>query len=334
MISTAQPMPPQAEKPETAKEATPFFTLLDLAYVLYLGPVRLAARMLPPRVFLALCQSMIQLAEGTWRGARDRVARNMRVTFPGAPDDQIRDWASTAVGGFFNRAAQDLVTRRLIAGDHLGRVTLTGLEHLDVARAEGRGVVIFSAHFLATRLARCVLQARGMPILSTRQKTPPRRRVSGWGRRVLQPSYGRLLHQLVQDEVFVEEAGSTLRILRRLREGGIVSAFLDGNVSRQRSTQPLFGVPMAFGVGILEVVRLTRAPLVPVVSFGDWRHLTIEFSAPLDLADAPDRPSFVAANMPRVATAIEDQIRRHPDQWEYWMLGWPGRWDLDAFNPS
>jgi lauroyl/myristoyl acyltransferase len=323
-------MPTLTHEPDTVTGRSPLVTPLDLAYLIYLYPVRFAARIMPPRVFLVICESLIRLGGVAWRRTRDRAARNMRTVFPAATDDEIRAWAGAAVGGSLNRAFQDLVTRRLIAGDHLKHVKITGLHHLEAARSEGRGVLVFSGHFLATRLARCYLEARGVPMLATRLGRPPARRVGRIGRR-LQPSYLRLLNDVIRNEVLVEEPGSSLRILRRLREGGIVNALLDTGIRRNLSAQTQPGRPTPRSAGILEVVRLTRAPMVPVAWFGDWRSLTIEFLQPLDLVDAHDRPSFVAANMPRIFATLEELIRRHPEQWE--VFGWAWRTG-DAFRRS
>lgn len=170
-------------------------------------------------------------------------------------------------------------------------------------------------------------------MLATRKGTPPSRRVGRWGHRVLQPAYERLLDEVIRDEVFVGESGTALRILRRLREGGIVYAHVDSE-SPRGTTQALLGQPTELSVGLLEVIRLTRAPLVPVAWVGDWRRLTIEFFEPLALADISDRKSFVTANMPPIIAKLEDLIRRHPDQWEYWVLGWPASLEHDAFGGS
>jgi Kdo2-lipid IVA lauroyltransferase/acyltransferase len=324
-------MPTLTHAPHTAMGRSPLITPLDLAYLIYLYPVRFAARLMPPHVFLGICESLIRLGAVAWRGRRDRAARNLRATFPAATDNEIRGWAAAVVGGSFNRAFQDLVTRRLIAGDHLKHVKVTGLHHLEAARSEGRGVLVFSGHFLAARLARCYLEARGMPMLSTRVGRPSARRASRIGRQLLQPSYVRLLNEVIRNEVFVEEPGSSLRLLRRLREGGIVSALLDTGIRHNLSAPTMPGRPLPRGVGILEVVRLTRAPMVPVAWFGDWRSLTIEFLQPIDLVDTPDRRSFLAANLPRIDATIEELIRRRPDQWE--VFGWAWR-NRDAFSRS
>ena len=308
---------------------SPLITLVDLAHLIYLYPLRFAARIMPPHVFLGICESLIPLGAVAQRKTRQRVTRNLRATFPAASDDQIRAWAVAAVAGSLNRAFQDLVTRKLIAGDHLKDVKITGLQNLESARAQGRGVVVFSGHFLAGRLARRYLEAKGMPILVTRVGRPSTRRSSRIGR-LLKPSYVRLLHEVIETEVFVEERGSSLRILRRLREGGMVNAHLDAGIRRNLYASTMPDRPGVRGIGILEVVRLTRAPMVPVAWFGDWRSMTIEFLPPLDLVDAPDRLSFVAANMPRITATIEELIGRHPEQWE--MFGWEKR-KHEEFRP-
>ncbi len=318
-------MPTPTDEPRTAVGRSPLMTSLDLARLIYLYPVRLAARIMPPHVFLGVCESLIPLVLVVWRGKRDRVARNMRATFPAASDDEIRGWACAAVAASLYRAVQDLVTRRLIAGDHLKPVKITGLHHLEAARSQGRGVLVFTGHFLAGRLARCYLEAKGIPMLVTRVGRPSGRRVGRIDRRLLQPSYIRLVHEVIRDEVMIEEPGSSLRILRRLREGGIVNALLDAGIRRRLSAPTMAGGSIPRGVGMLEVVRLTRAPMVPVAWFGDRRGLSIEFLQPLDLVDTADRLSFFAANMPRITATIEELIRRRPDQWEVFGWDWPNR---------
>lgn len=307
-------------------------TPLDLAYLVYLYPGRFAARALPPRLFMHGCHALIRLALRAVGGPRRRVAASMRAAFPTATEDQVQAWAAAAVEGFLVRAAQDLVTSRLVAGGHLADVQIEGAEHLEAARAAGRGAVVCSGHFLATRLARCWLAARGMPMQPTRKGILPTRRVGRLGHQVLQPAYERFLHEMIGDEILVRERGSTLRILRHLREGGTVYAHLDTKFASRSTTHPFLGRLEEFGAGLLEVIYLTRAPLVPVAFAGDWRRLRIAFSEPLALAEAPDRGSFVRDNVPRVAATLEGLIRRHPDQWEYWVLGWPGNLEQHVFG--
>lgn len=315
-----------------AAESRAPITFLDLAYVAYLYPGRLTARLLSPRLFMTACHALVRRAGRRLAGPRRRVAASMRASFPAATVDQVQVWAEGAVEGFLVRAAQDLVTRRLVAGDHLKDVTVKGMEHLETARASGRGVVIGSGHFLATRLARCWLASRGISMRSTRKAIPPARGVSRWGHRVLQPAYERFLHEVIRDEIIVTERGSTLRMLRHLREGGLLYAHLDTKFASWTVPHTLLGQPVTVGAGLLEILYLTKAPLVPVQFAGDWRRLHIEFFEPLTLIEASDRQSFVHRNVAVITATLEDLIRRQPDQWEYWVLGWPAVLDRHAFG--
>jgi KDO2-lipid IV(A) lauroyltransferase len=281
------------------------------------------ARVLSPRLFMTACHAVARLAARRLAGPRRRVAAGMRAIFPAVPEEQVQAWATAAVEGFLVRAAQDLVTTRLVVNGQLRHVTVQGAQHLETARAAGRGVVICSGHFLATRLARRWLASQGISMRSTRKAIPPTRTMSRWGRRVLQPAYERFLHEVIRDEIFVAERGSTLRILRHLREGGILYAHLDTNFSSRAVEHPLLGQPERIGAGLLEALHLTGAPLVPAEFAGDWRRLRIEFFEPLTLVEARDRQSFVLRNVALIVTTLEELIRRQPDQWEYWMLGWP-----------
>ncbi len=303
---------------------------MDLAYLTYLYPGRLAARVLPAPLFMRACHALIRQAARGLGGPRRRVAQCMRAGFPAASEDEVQRWAAAAVEGFLVRAAQDLVTRRLVAGGHVA-VTLEGAEHLEAARAGGRGAVVCSGHFLATRLARCWLAARGMPMHATRKGLVPPRPVSRWGRRLLQPAYERFLHDVIQDEIFVAERGSTLLILKHLRQGGTLYAHLDTAFARRSTAQPFLGRQEEFGAGLLEVIHLTGAPLVPAAFAGDWRGLHVEFFEPFALAPAADRDAFVSENAPKLAAVLEGLVQRQPAQWEYWVLGWPGELGQHVF---
>jgi KDO2-lipid IV(A) lauroyltransferase len=331
-LEKARPTTATRDAPAAVAKPRAFLTPLDLAYLVYLYPGRLAARILPPPLFMRGCQALIRLILPAFGGARRRVARSMRAAFPAATEQQVQAWAAAAVEGFLVRAAQDLVTRRLVAGGHPGEAKVEGAEHLEAALAAGRGAVVCSGHFLATRLARCWLAARGFPMLVTRRGVPPPRSVSRWGHRVLQVAYDRVLHEVIRDEVLVGQRSSTLRVLRHLRDGGIVYANLDASLRGRSTTHPLLGSLKEFGTGLLEMIHLTGVPLVPAEFVGDWRRLHITFLAPLALVEAPDGKAFARENLGRVVATLEGLIRRHPDQWEYWVLGWPAPLAQDVFG--
>jgi KDO2-lipid IV(A) lauroyltransferase len=296
-------------------------TGLDLFYLFYLYPLRALARVLPPVAFLRATRPLVGLAGRGRGGARALVAGRMRRALPELSEAEARSLARAAVDRFTARALEDLVARRLVEGGGLPEPRVEGLEHMHEALGQGRGVLLFSGHFFAVRLGRIYLAHSGLPSLGARSaKVPSDRAVGRLGRRYLQPAYQRFLHGVIGDEVFVQDRDLSLRILRRLREGGAVYSHLDARFARETVLLPFLSGEDRFPTGLVEIARLTGAPLVPLRCDGDWWRLRIRFGEPVALEPHADRRTFVADNVARLVAVLEGFVCEHPSEWEGWLL--------------
>ncbi|MEZ5485085.1 MAG: lysophospholipid acyltransferase family protein [Lysobacteraceae bacterium] len=175
------------------------------------------------------------LAEITWpfAGRRRRIAaRNIALCFPTLSADQQKrllreNFRATMTGLLEMIRAWFAPSWRL-----RGLFDVDGLEHVEAARAEGRGVLLLSAHFTAVELA-CRLLNEAID--------PPARmlvRRHGWMPLEALVDAGRRAH-----------AASTLEkkdisgLLRELKAGNAVLYGGDQDFSSQNVFVPFFGIP-------------------------------------------------------------------------------------------
>jgi KDO2-lipid IV(A) lauroyltransferase len=188
--------------------------------------------------------------------------------------------------------------------DLSGRMTITGVHHLEAAIAEGRGVVLIGGHFSAMDIiSQGLAQAVDIDVMYRENKNP----VWEW----LQVS-GRSRYF---DGVI--ERGDTRQTLRRLKAGRAIWYAADQDYGPKHSVfAPFFGVSTATITATARLARFNNSPVIFMKNFRDLDTLTwsIDFSPRVvgfpsgdDIADAT-----------RINGIIEAAIREHPEQY-LWM---------------
>lgn len=294
-------------------------SIKDVVWLVYLYPLKWVVRVMPCRLVLTLGRRLAPLLLPLTRGHRRRIEERARAVADKLPPECPPEWiAREFVRKAAVRALEDLLITRLIRKG-LDRVRISGREHLDKALADGTGVMVVGAHCFANRLAKRYLASQGYDILSVRNRNQKDPAAGRLGRRWLKPRYIAFLGQAIGEEVHPRDRDCGLRILAKLREGGLVHIYLDGAFSREVRKLEFLGKRVKFPVGFLDIVRLTRVPVLPMMCIGDSRDLGICFLPPAELAEAPDREAFIEANVPLLASRLESIILSHPDEWELWV---------------
>ncbi len=187
----------------------------------------------------------------------------------------------------------------------LSRVEMHGTAHLEAAAAQGRGVLLLTAHYGNWELL-AASQALTRYALSV----------------VIRPLDHPLLDRVV--EHFRRRSGVELitrrrglrEILDALRRGRLVGILLDQNVSRGQGVfVPFFGVPASTSRSLAVISLRTGAPVVPVFirRQADGRH-RIEIEPAVAAPPDGDVVAYTAA----FNRAIEEAILRAPEQW-FWL---------------
>ncbi len=292
----------------------------DLAWLVYLYPARWLARILPLRWLYALGDAAAFCGPAFLRAPSKALLRRLGIAFDaGAADPRQRAIARLYFQNAILRFLDDLLMERLIEQRHLRNVEILHIENLTQGLSAGRGAVLISGHFFAGRLAKRHLATIGFPALSVRHHAPPDSKAGRLGMRFLQQRYVALVGRALGDRVSIQDPDCSLKMLARLRGGGLVDCHVDVGFSKDVVRRNFLGREKRFAAGFLHVAKLAGSPLVPIYCAGSSRRLRIEFGPALWLADAADRRSFVETNMTAVIRILEEHIKRDPAGYDLWI---------------
>jgi len=270
---------------------------------LALLPARLLGH-LPLRWSRSFVNALAPVIERLMERRRRIVDRNLELCFPGWDPARRR----TVRKAHFRQLAEAVAEtafcwcHRGPLDEHYGCVE--GLEHLDRARAGGRGVLLITGHTtcleMGGRLFAEQVDVRGVyrrlrnPVLNDFQNT---------GR-------GRYSPGMI-------ERSELKSMIRHLRAGDVVWYAPDQDFGPERSLfVPFFGLMTATSRGPLELARMGRAAVLPMfpIKDPDSGRVTVRMLPAFDNFPS-DEP---AADLRRYNAFLEEQILRQPAQ--YWWL--------------
>ncbi|MBU0609677.1 MAG: lysophospholipid acyltransferase family protein [Armatimonadetes bacterium] len=185
------------------------------------------------------------------------------------------------------------------------RVPLPSLEPIREALASGQGVLVVTAHFgqwewAAIRLAQEL--GRPMSVVARRHKHP---RADGIIREA-RASHGLAI---VDDE-------DRLAMVRVLKSGGVLGVLPDQYVVKGAVSVSFMGRPSWSTPGPAWLARTTGARVFAGFCVRHWDGSFEAFLLPeLEMVATEDREADLVENTQRINAAIEQAIRRTPDNW-------------------
>jgi KDO2-lipid IV(A) lauroyltransferase len=200
----------------------------------------------------------------------------------------------------------------------LARVEISGREHLEGARARGKGVFLLSAHFGSWEIGALAAGLLGEPIAPV---------VRPLDNPLLEAELTRRRSRFGNDVIAKRDAAREL--LRAMRRNGTVAILVDQNVLPQEAVfVPFFGRLAATTPSLALLQLKTGAAVVPVFTWplGDGRY-RLGFEEPI-LADTDrERPRSekVEELTERYMGVTEDAIRRDPHAWLWIHNRWRTR---------
>jgi lauroyl/myristoyl acyltransferase len=283
------------------------------AYVGYRAAADVA-RVLPP----ALAQPLARATSWAWLASqparRHQVARNLERIAPDLPE---RDRRRALISVFENYARY---WHELFWMSDEGATPLLadfdcqGLEHLEAAHAQGRGVVVGLPHLGNWDVAGAWIADRGFPVTTVAETASPPE-LFDW----FVATRERLGMRVVP---LSRSAGSAL--VHDLGAGRVVCLLADRDITGDGVEVRFFGERTRLPGGPALLALRTGAPLLPVgLSFGPgWSHRA-QILAPL----ATERRARLRDDVIRVtqdlASTFEQLIRAAPDQWLMLQPMWP-----------
>ncbi len=177
---------------------------------------------------------------------------------------------------------------------------IRGVEHLDSARDARTGGIVVMVHFGSWDIAASMALAAGHAVTSVMAPVGP-------------PSVTALLawsRRAKQMELFAPETAAR-GLIRALRKGRLVALLVDIPEGGPNTMVEYCRGPVAFSTGPATLARLTGAPIIPVSC---WR-TGARYVVAVQEGWHPSSGEDEEAVMQRVATALEVDPLRLPEQW-------------------
>lgn len=192
-----------------------------------------------------------------------------------------------------------------------------GLENYLQARDRGKGVLVLTGHIGAWELSSFYHSLAGHPM-------------SMVIRRLDNPLVDRFVNRIrcLHGNRVLHKDDFARGLIAAMRTGETVGVLMDTNMTPpQGAFVDFFGQSACTASGVARVAQRTGAAVVP--GFMVWepseKQYVLHFLPPLALVDTDDEERDTVSNTQIFTRALEDIIRRYPDQWLWVHRRWKTR---------
>ena len=279
--------------------------------------VGLAAALLTQQQRWWICRGIGRVASrGRRHDARERIARLGNL-----PAEQ-----AASVDRFleaFRFAATFNVVRALVRGPDF-QIACRGLEHLEAARARGRGAILWVSDFAGAGEVTKIALSRAGHRVKHLSRVEHGFSASVVGIRWLNPIRLRLERRYLDERVVFDRSrpsASMLRLARHLRANGVVSIAAGAHEGRTLVRARFLRGIISLAVGAPRLAAMTDARLIPVFTVarpGVPGTFDVIVEPPLQLAAGANEHETLAAAMAEYLDRLEAQVIRRPEVWVGW----------------
>jgi KDO2-lipid IV(A) lauroyltransferase len=196
-------------------------------------------------------------------------------------------------------------------------VIYEGFENYAQAAAKGRGVLMLTGHIGAWELCAFAQGVYGHPL-------------SFLARPLDNPLLEKLIarYRALSRNTPIDKNNSVREVLKQLRQGKDIGLLIDVNTLESEGVFcDFFGMPACSTTGLAVFALRSDAPVVPGFLIWDEKlnkHV-LRFAPEIPLIRTGDFKEEVALNTARYTRAIEECVRRHPEQWLWIHKRWRTR---------
>jgi KDO2-lipid IV(A) lauroyltransferase len=284
------------------------YASLEVISTVFLALIRL----LPPALFRFVAAPALKLVVLILVPKR-RILRSLTAAFG--------ETYSNATKNGLARGVQDHFARNFLHcflqvrdPEAVRAIRITGLEHLEAARARGRGVVALGAHIGNFALVGARLGIEGYPF-NTLFRVPAEPRIE----KIIQRHTDKFFQRVIPSR---PRRPAVIRILQALKNNEIVFILAD-NLKKGPIETRLFGQRVNSPRGPASLALRAGAPVVPMHLIRNYNgELELIIEPELELVRNGDLADDIGVNTARIITYIEGLIRRYPDQWNWLTVRW------------
>lgn len=274
------------------------------------------ARVLPRRSLLAL-----GAAAGAFVGRVDRrhtaIAReNLRAAFGDAMPEKERERVMRACWRHFGRITFDALAFPRLDDAALGAVLkVEGLDHARGALGQGRGMLVFSAHYGHWEAGAYAMGLLEVPfaVIARPLDNPV------LDRRLLALRRG-------SGNAVIPKRRAVRETMRALARGSGVAILIDQDARADSVFVPFFGRPAATTPTLALLALRTGAPIVPVFATVEPDGtIRVHIESVVETRPTGDRDADVSRVTADCTAIVERWARRNPEQWLWMHRRWKTR---------
>lgn len=295
-----------------------FFKIVEYLLLGIFHLTKTLSRILPPETLSGIFDVFGSIMFYALPGTSRRLQNKISDALPDLADqEEIRRIARRTCSSFLRPMLDLILFWR--HGDRIMReMSIGGMEHLEQADAEGKGVLLLFAHLgsfdlFAVVMAR--LHKPFTPIIFHPRTTPVPKYVSTLA------LFGQMLGCDPLSPVFWVGKDTVKKVRAHLAAGKRVGVTfdVDGNCVVE-----LFGRPAALADGIAHFAIDSGAPIIPFALFHGREPLDrrLVIYEPLRYELTGNRSDDVKTIMTEVAKAGERMVREEPEEWMSWFGLW------------
>jgi len=247
--------------------------------------------------------------------ARPRLEYNLKVACPGLTDAELRRLSWLNFRNHAKAYADLMMLPRTRVSEMRPLLKVSGLEHLEQARAMGKGVLVVSCHMGSYEAVAAIWSATLTPVSFFAEELEPRA-LFEWYR----DTRARLGISVLPLNV-----SGLRKVVQALRDNEMVITAIDRDITGTGRRLPFFGRPAPIPMGPAQMALRMGTPLLPVCVYRLPDDSYMAEAAPLVVVE---RTGDEAADESRVTLdllrPIEEFIRRHPEQWHVPHRIWEG----------
>ena len=242
---------------------------------------------------------------------------NLRLAFPDWTDAQRKAVTRKMVRNLGWMAAEFAHFPRLTKENIENVVILEGHENFLEGQRRGNGVLYLTGHIGAWELSSLAHALYGYPLHYMARPLDNKR---------LDALVNQYRCSSGNQPIFKNESARVM--LRILKDSGTIGILADQNTMPEEGVfVDFFGKSACATTGIARVALHTGAAVVPGYAYWDEtiQKYRLRFEPPVDLVRTGETERDVFRNTQRFAKAIEEIIRKHPDQWVWVHKRWKTR---------
>jgi lauroyl/myristoyl acyltransferase len=247
--------------------------------------------------------------------ARPRLEFNLRIACPELDERELRrvSWLN-----FRNHAkayADLMMLPRTQVSAMRPLLKVQGMEHLEAARALGKGVLAVSCHMGSYEVVSAIWSATLAPVSFFAEELEPRA-LFEWYR----DTRARL-----GISVLPINLGGIRKVTQALHDQEMVVTAIDRDITGTGHTMPFFGRPAPIPLGTAAIALRVGTPLLPVCVYRLPDDTYMAEAAPMVIANSTgDKKADEIRITQELLRHIEGFIRSHPEHWHLPHRIWDG----------